>query len=86
MKAGQRHRQMYPTQYVHPMCGKAVSLRPPGNAAFVIERVIVTRFGPLAIPVRSSLSGTSLADGYPLAKCVETSHLAESIAPQSSSS
>jgi hypothetical protein len=63
---------MYPTQYEHPMCGKEVSLRPPGDAVFVIERVIVTRYGPLAIPVRSSVSGTSVAEGYPLAKCVES--------------
>lgn len=71
MKPEQRHRQMYPTQYTHPMCGKEVSLRPPGNAAFVVERVIVTRFGPLAIPNRSSFSGTPIADGYLLTRCVE---------------
>jgi hypothetical protein len=47
------HRDCYPEQYSHPIVGKRVSL--PGilvhglPARGVVERVVPTRFGPLAI-------------------------------------
>jgi len=45
------HRTMYPEQYAHPLCGKTVrtSTTPPGKNEGVVERVVTSRFGPLAI-------------------------------------
>ena len=45
------HRELYPEQYVHVLCGKRVrtSTTPPGKNEGVVERVVESRFGLLAI-------------------------------------
>jgi hypothetical protein len=45
------HRELYPNQYTHPMVGKVVKVRTNqgGKADGTVERVVPSRFGPLAI-------------------------------------
>lgn len=44
------HRQCYPEQYSHPLCGKEVAVFPGTDREIrgVVERVMLTRFGPMA--------------------------------------
>lgn len=44
------HREMYPGQYTHPLCGKLVKLKGSLGKGFRVERVVSSRFGLLAIP------------------------------------
>ena len=45
------HQQAYPEQYTHSLVGRHVSIAPQGKtlASGVVERVVSTRFGLLAI-------------------------------------
>jgi len=45
------HRQQYPEQYNHALCGKNVNVvtHAGSQATGIVERVVTTRFGPLAI-------------------------------------
>ncbi|MCR9292032.1 MAG: hypothetical protein NXI32_04885 [bacterium] len=43
------HREMYPSQYTHKLCGKKVRYKQDHNTQGHVERVVPTRFGPLAI-------------------------------------
>ena len=49
-KKTRTHRECHPDQYTHPLCGKKVKVRT--SAGFttegVVERVVGTRWGPLA--------------------------------------
>jgi hypothetical protein len=44
----QSHRDLYPAQYEHPLCGKRVRTA-DGKVSGTVERVVASRFGPLAI-------------------------------------
>lgn len=56
----QTHRERYPEQYEHPLVGRRV--RVPGtNVEGVVERVVDTRFGKLAV-----IGGTN---AWPVQKC-----------------
>lgn len=52
------HRQLYPEQYSHPLCGKLVSTS--GGFVFRVDRVIDTPHGQLA-PVPGSHDRTAFA-------------------------
>ena len=43
------HRQMYPEQYTHPLVGKLVRFRRDNGFTFTVARVVISRFGTLAI-------------------------------------
>lgn len=43
------HREAYPEQYEHPAVGKAVTT--PDGTQGTVERVMATRFGPMAMLV-----------------------------------
>jgi hypothetical protein len=47
----QTHRELYPDQYTHPLVGRRVVVRTRagGRGEGVVERVVSTRFGLLAI-------------------------------------
>jgi hypothetical protein len=42
------HRESYPEQYNHPLCGKEVRIKTNGTVG-TVERVVDSRFGKLAI-------------------------------------
>ena len=46
-----RHRQMYPEQYAHPLCGRRVLVTPIGQPEYegTVKRVVPSRFGPIAM-------------------------------------
>lgn len=48
MKA-KSHREAYPAQYTHSLCGRMVQIRKTG-AQFKVWRVVPSMFGQLAIP------------------------------------
>ena len=58
------HRQLYPAQYSHPLCGKTVRrTRGDDRSTFVVERVLQTRFGPLVpIPDVNPMVAVAAAD------------------------
>lgn len=41
------HRDLYPDQYSHPLCGERVTVQGL-DGTYVVERVVSTRFGQLA--------------------------------------
>ncbi len=46
----QSHRELYPDQYAHPLCGKRVRVKSDDHEfEDVVERVVMSRFGELAI-------------------------------------
>lgn len=55
------HRELYPEQYAHPLVGKRV--KTPANTEGVVERVVDTRWGKLAI-----LENTH-GRAYPVERC-----------------
>jgi hypothetical protein len=59
------HRELYPGQYEHPLCGRLVAVVTAGRerARGVVERVVPSRFGPLAL-----LQGGP-ATAWPVAAC-----------------
>ena len=46
-KIGMSHREAYPEQYAHELCGKRVTAN--NFVSFVVERVVSSRFGQLAL-------------------------------------
>jgi hypothetical protein len=61
------HRETYPEQYAHPRVGERVVVRrQDGTVAVrgVIERVVSSRFGPLAL-----LEGQSPREAWALSAC-----------------
>lgn len=42
------HRDLYPEQYEHPLCGRTVRIRNQ-EGTFVVERVVSSRFGLLVL-------------------------------------
>lgn len=54
------HRESYPEQYEHPLCGKRVRC-PIDGTNFTVERVVKTRFGLLA-PVPGTDKAYALTD------------------------
>lgn len=50
--SGHTHRELYPEQYSHALCGKKVEVSPGTDGVFIIgtvQRVVNSRFGQLAI-------------------------------------
>ena len=47
MKMKNNHRELYPQQYNHPLCGKTV--RTKSGESFVVFRVVNSSFGQLAM-------------------------------------
>lgn len=65
-KWADQHREMFPEQYEHPLCGKEVfveGVQDPIRG--VVERVVGSRFGPLAI-----LEGSG-GVAYQISQCKE---------------
>ena len=62
------HREAYPEQYSHPRCGQQVRVTHEGEevARGLIERVVFSRFGPLAI-----LDSTGCEKAWSLGACEE---------------
>jgi hypothetical protein len=53
------HRELYPEQYAHPLCGRKVTA---AGVAGVVDRVVPSRFGPLAILVGDGKTAYALGD------------------------
>jgi len=58
MTAGKTHRELYPEQYTHPLVGQRVTVR----QGRIVERVVPTKWGPLAVLQNDLTTAYQLSD------------------------
>jgi hypothetical protein len=58
------HKELYPHQYTHSLCGKNVVVIQGGRelARGKVERVIQSRFGPIAMFEGNNIEGYAVGD------------------------